>query len=335
MRSDILRGAAAYGLSLAKAQIKAIPTHADITVTRRCTLDCPYCRATAQAGPEMSAEEILDAASVLYDLGNRYVSLTGGEPLLREDLPQILSGLSKRTRITSLLTNGTLLTEERLDELARSRLMSLGISVDGIRPSPEPKSCDVEFLEMVRRVSTRYGFKVTLMSTLKRSSCEETVAMIDRLTDMGFWVTVNLLMADSGSWRLRGNATELAFKEEDIPQLKASLDRLSRMKRVIWTPRFFERIPDYLRGQQVFDCCAGTHTLSIDCDGRVMPCVDLPPTEIHYTGLKEAFPLPLPKCRGCMWSCYFEESYRLSHPVLASKDLLARLFLPRFLQRPR
>jgi cyclic pyranopterin phosphate synthase len=111
-----------------------------LSVTDRCNLRCSYC----MPEPEyvwlpreniLQFEEIEQLADVFLDLGVDKVRLTGGEPLLRRDLPTLVARLASRPRIGDLAmtTNGVLLADHA-DALARSGLHRLTVSLDTLQP---------------------------------------------------------------------------------------------------------------------------------------------------------------------------------------------------------
>ncbi|HYH05065.1 MAG TPA: radical SAM protein [Bacillota bacterium] len=100
----------------------------DIMVTYRCNLNCKKCYAP-KSGYEASFDEITKAVNKLYDGGIRRIVLTGGEPLVREDLPQIAAYIKKKGFEVYLSTNGLLL-KERWEEMAPF-LSWISISLDG------------------------------------------------------------------------------------------------------------------------------------------------------------------------------------------------------------
>lgn len=111
-----------------------------ISVTDRCNLRCQYCRPMGQGeflphGELLTFEEILQVVRVLADHGVKKVRLTGGEPLLRKGLTELVSGISSVEGIEdiSLTTNGVLLAQfaKRLKEAGLKRV---NISLDSLRP---------------------------------------------------------------------------------------------------------------------------------------------------------------------------------------------------------
>jgi MoaA/NifB/PqqE/SkfB family radical SAM enzyme len=109
-----------------------------LSVTNRCQCACPRCAVNGGRkadAPELTGEEIKKLITEAAALGAREVSFFGGEPLLREDLAELISftsGLGLRTAINS---NGLLLDEAAAKNLARAGLNIAGISLDD--PSPE------------------------------------------------------------------------------------------------------------------------------------------------------------------------------------------------------
>ena len=104
-------------------------------ITRRCDLRCAHC--LVDGGPAGAAEldtaEALDLVDQLAALGVRAVTLSGGEPLLRGDWPDLAARVRERGMVLRLSTNGHLLDREVLAELLRLGTEQVLVSVDGIR----------------------------------------------------------------------------------------------------------------------------------------------------------------------------------------------------------
>ncbi|HET9274564.1 MAG TPA: GTP 3',8-cyclase MoaA [Gemmatimonadales bacterium] len=111
-----------------------------ISVTDRCNLRCRYCMPEAEyvwlpRSSILSFEEIDRLAGIFAGLGVSKIRLTGGEPLLRHDLPTLVSLLSRREAIRdlALTTNGVLLAREA-EALHRAGLRRVTVSLDTLRP---------------------------------------------------------------------------------------------------------------------------------------------------------------------------------------------------------
>jgi len=112
-----------------------------ISLTDRCNFDCFYCHNEGLGdtrGPsepdenEMSTEKVLRIARVAHEYGIRNFKLTGGEPMLRADLDEIVEGIAalEGTEV-SMTTNGTFLPG-RATELAEAGLERLNVSLDAL-----------------------------------------------------------------------------------------------------------------------------------------------------------------------------------------------------------
>jgi len=108
-------------------EARPLPKSFVIELTRRCNNRCLYCylpegpsaqNCQRDRSSEMSTREVIDAISKLRgEAPVQSIALSGGEPLLREDLPEILSFLQNQGIAPVIITNGTLLTQERVASL--------------------------------------------------------------------------------------------------------------------------------------------------------------------------------------------------------------------------
>jgi 12,18-didecarboxysiroheme deacetylase len=105
-------------------------------MTRRCNLKCVHCYAFAEGegykGKELSTEEGKRLIDDLSDFGVPVILFSGGEPLLREDLPLLIDYAVKKGLRAVISTNGTLITEERARIFSGFALSYIGVSLDGI-----------------------------------------------------------------------------------------------------------------------------------------------------------------------------------------------------------
>jgi len=103
-------------------------------LTRRCNLACVHCRASSECGPypgEMSTKECLRLMDEIDLLGKPIIIMTGGEPLLRSDIFVLARyGNQKGFRMV-MATNGTLITQEIAEEMKRSEIQRVSVSLDG------------------------------------------------------------------------------------------------------------------------------------------------------------------------------------------------------------
>ena len=99
-------------------------------VTRRCNLSCVHCRASALRGPypgELDTGRCLRLLDEIAAFSQPIIILTGGEPLLREDIFEIAGYGNRKGLRMVLATNGTLLSEETVGNMVRSGIRRVSV----------------------------------------------------------------------------------------------------------------------------------------------------------------------------------------------------------------
>jgi len=154
-------------------------------VTRQCNLRCLHCyaRAGAAAAPdELSREEGLSLLADLARFGVPVVLFSGGEPLMRKDLLELVAWTVKHGMRAVISTNGTLITREVAQRLQGLGLSYVGISVDGMETTHDrfrgqPGSFAAAMAGV--RHCQEAGLKVGLRFTVSRLNVQEVPAIFD------------------------------------------------------------------------------------------------------------------------------------------------------------
>jgi MoaA/NifB/PqqE/SkfB family radical SAM enzyme len=108
------------------------PLFVHIEVTHRCNVSCSMCYQDCKLSPE-SELTLAEIKHVIDQLPKWCIlSLTGGEPFLREDIASILEYGMKRGKC-SILTNGSVVTDSHIDMMVRNRLLLMAVSIDGMK----------------------------------------------------------------------------------------------------------------------------------------------------------------------------------------------------------
>ncbi|MCJ7684603.1 MAG: radical SAM protein, partial [Desulfobacteraceae bacterium] len=103
-------------------------------LTRRCNLNCVHCRAGSERGPypgELNTTQCLELLAQISEVGKPIVILTGGEPLLREDIFDLARRGTQLGLRMVMATNGTLLTPGIIEKMKSSGIKRVSISIDG------------------------------------------------------------------------------------------------------------------------------------------------------------------------------------------------------------
>jgi len=169
--------------------LSSAPVEVDIAITGRCNLRCCYCYYADEmtARGDLPTDRWLAFFEELGRLAVRRVYVTGGEPFTRPDLFELIDGIIANRMRYALLTNGTLLTEERLacfdQGRRRARLDYIQVSIDGSRAEIHDQSRPASFERAIGglRLLVAGGFHAPVRITVNRHNVgdlEETVHLL-------------------------------------------------------------------------------------------------------------------------------------------------------------
>lgn len=159
--------------------------------TNQCNLECVHCYAGAESEPKVGELTTAEGKRLLDDLadyGAPVVLFSGGEPMVREDLAELVAYAADAGIRPVLSTNGTLLTTDRARELKKAGLAYAGVSVDGLAErNDEFRGVDGAFRAAVEGIETclDVGLKTGLRYTVTRQNVGDLDGVVDLLSDIG------------------------------------------------------------------------------------------------------------------------------------------------------
>src|SRR5438105_9535417 len=115
------------------------PILAHVIPMRRCNLSCTYCNEYDDFSKPVDLPLMCQRLDRLADLGTTIITISGGEPLLHLDLDLIVAHIRRRGMIAGMITNGYLLTADRIRRLNRAGLEHMQISIDNVMPDDVSK----------------------------------------------------------------------------------------------------------------------------------------------------------------------------------------------------
>src|SRR5437868_8603514 len=131
-----LRGMRAVARALVSTEH---PLLAHLIPIRRCNLACKYCNEFDDFSKPVPTELMFRRVDKLGELGTSVITISGGEPLLHPELDAIISRIRHHGMVAGLITNGYLLTAERIQRLNHAGLEWLQISIDNVTPADVSK----------------------------------------------------------------------------------------------------------------------------------------------------------------------------------------------------
>jgi MoaA/NifB/PqqE/SkfB family radical SAM enzyme len=240
------------------------PVAAHLIPIRRCNLSCAYCNEYDDHSAPVPTSDVLRRVDRLAALGTGVVTLSGGEPLLHPDLDDIIARIRARGIIATLITNGYLLSRERIERLNRAGLDHLQISIDNVVPDDVSKKSLKVLDQKLRLLAQHAEFNVTVNSVVGGGirTPDDALTIAQRARALGFSTTVGII--HDGSGRLR----PLDEREQAI------IEAVVKLGQSVFDFANYNRFQKNLAHGQPNDwhCRAGCRYLYVCEDGLVHWC---------------------------------------------------------------
>src|SRR5690349_16500131 len=176
------------------------PVLAHVISIRRCNLSCGYCNEYDDFSAPVPLAEVKHRLDLLANLRTTVVTLSGGEPLLHPELDDIIRHIRRRGMIAGMITNGYLLTAERIQRLNRAGLEHLQISIDNVMPDEVSKK-SLKVLDKKLQLLAEYAdFHVNINSVVGGGIRDPHDALVvgKRAVELGFTSTVGIIHDGEG-----------------------------------------------------------------------------------------------------------------------------------------
>jgi MoaA/NifB/PqqE/SkfB family radical SAM enzyme len=219
--AHIRRKAHAISFQLRQARVvaKAMksryhPIVAHIVPIRRCNLACTYCNEFDDVSKPVPLPTMLRRIDRLAELGTTVITISGGEPLLHPELDDIIRQIRKRGSIATLITNGYLLTPERIERLNRAGLDHLQISIDNVKPDEVSMKSLKVLDKKLQWLAEHATFQVNINSVIGTSERPEDAAEVARRArQLEFATTVGIVHDGEGQLRPLGEAEHRVYQQ--------------------------------------------------------------------------------------------------------------------------
>ncbi|HEY7511642.1 MAG TPA: radical SAM protein [Vicinamibacteria bacterium] len=230
---------------------------------RRCNLACAYCNEYDAVSKPVPTPEMLERVDLLGSLGTAMITVSGGEPLLHPELEALVARMRERGIIASLITNGYLLSPDRIRALNHAGLDYLQISIDNLEPD-EISMKSLRLLEpKLRWLAEHAEFGVNINSVVGAGikNPEDALVIARRARALGFTSSIGILHDGRGQLRRLGDR-EMAVYEE----LKRLGSKGDARVNAIFQDNLARGLPNR------WSCRAGSRYLYVDEDGLVSYC---------------------------------------------------------------
>ena len=176
------------------------PVMAHIIPMRQCNLSCKYCNEYDKVSKPVPLETMKRRIDLLGRLGTNIVTISGGEPLLHPDLDDIIRHMRTYPIIAGMITNGYLLTAERIQRLNRAGLDHLQISIDNVNPDDVSKKSLKVLDKKLQLLSQHADFHVNINSVVGGGvrNPHDALVISRRALQLGFTSTVGIIHDGDG-----------------------------------------------------------------------------------------------------------------------------------------
>ncbi len=253
------------------------PYRMDLAITYRCNNACAHCyNGRPRTYPELSTSAWFGIIDKLWEIGIPHLVFTGGEPTLRDDLPQLIKYAEEKGQITGLNTNGRKFNDESyLQTLVESGLDHIQITFESSVPDIHDEmvyhtgawSQTLSGLKNAIK-NHKYVMTNTTMLSTNKHTIPDTLRL---LGDLGVrTVGLNALIYSG-----KGKTVGTGLSESELQELLFSAREItdSYNQKLIWyTPTQYCNFDPVINDLGVKGCTAALYNMCIEPNGDVIPC---------------------------------------------------------------
>jgi radical SAM protein with 4Fe4S-binding SPASM domain len=255
------------------------PLRMDLALTFRCQNDCVHCYAGGpHETPELTTEQWKQVIDKLGEIGVFILTFTGGEPTLREDLPELLRYGQEKGMVTGLITNGRKLKDASfVSVLEKSGLDFVQVTLESHKPEIHDKMTSeqgswAETVEGIKNAAKSQIY-VSTNTTLSKHNAAEFLATIDFIKALGVdGFGCNSLIY---SGKAPEASEEFALSVEELntllPRIRDKAHQVG-LKFLWYTPTQYCHFDPVKLGLGVKSCTAAMINACVGPNGDVYPC---------------------------------------------------------------
>jgi mycofactocin radical SAM maturase len=257
-------------------------------ITSACNLKCKHCLSNSGKphSNELSTKEAKKLIDSLEKMKVLYINFSGGEPLLRPDIFELLEYASQKKLGIDLLTNGALITKDVIERLEETNIFHLQVSLDGIGKTHDQfRGINGSYERSIKAIKLLRGadYGVSISSAVTKQNIDEIPKIIDLAVDLGANLYKTTLFMPTGRGRESADSYELTSQEVKsfasmlMEKKKEIGDKITISNEEIY-PWLTERTNKKnsnsfkVEDSSKIGCTAGNSSLYITPDGKITPC---------------------------------------------------------------
>lgn len=297
-----------------------IPASATFELTSNCNFNCKMCyihSPSCNHGGELSAAQWISLGEQARELGVIFLLLTGGEPLMRKDFPEIYTALKKMGFIISINTNGSLLCGKIAELFKDNPPSRLNVSLYGADEETYRRLCGTQqfdkVIENIRHMRD-IGIDVKINCSITPDNCEDIEKIYELTKSLGLHIKLTTYMYPP----VRQNPDNTGFNPCRLSPSRAAYYRVKYSLLCLGEDEFLRRSEglsslfdaedecvDGIDADRGVRCRAGRSALWIDRLGNACPCGMIPQKSCN------AVKMGLAEC----WQTVSSETARIKTPL--------------------
>jgi MoaA/NifB/PqqE/SkfB family radical SAM enzyme len=278
------------------------PYSINLEITKKCNAKCDFC----DYWKTKQENVISDYGPIVKKIDPVMVTLTGGEPMLRKDICDIIKNIRKAVPSVymAMINNGSLMTVEKAKQLYEAGMNQIAFSVDFLDDRHD-KSRGIPGLwnhmsEIIPQIA-KIGFDSVQMNwIIMEENFDQTEAAAKLCKEWG----INISYTSYSDLKNMNDSHFLsAPKMKELPQVIENLKQFKYKNKTVRSSDYYlNHIPQYYSGQKIAGCPAGLKWIQVTPEGWYKPCSELPPTTFwedydHKKSFKKQ------DCTLCWYGC--------------------------------
>jgi MoaA/NifB/PqqE/SkfB family radical SAM enzyme len=282
---------------------RRMPVLVNFEVTLRCNARCGFCDYW-KTDPSARLEELSSYADAARFFNPMLFTFTGGEPLLRRDLEDLVAAVVAATRLkyVIVLTHGGMLSIERARSLWNAGVNQFNISLDYLDERHDRArgipGLGARILATVQQMRAAGIDSIRFNTVIKRDNLDSIMPIVRAAVELDCGVNLSVY-TDAKN----GNREHLleASEHQRVDALITELLAFKRANRGVITNSdyYLEQVPRYVRSEITEPCRSGIRTVHLNPSGHVKRCPDFP-TNFHWRDFRRYEPV---SCNACYYAC--------------------------------
>ncbi len=279
------------------------PKLVNLEITKLCNATCDFC----DYWQTRHEERITDYRPVIKKINPLVTVITGGEPMLRKDLPDIVRQIKECSMFifVSMVTKGDLLTVEKAGQLFDAGMDQIAVSLDFPGETHDkyrgiPGLWD-QISDLMPKLAQAYPQKTFVLNTIiMEDNLDYIVDIAKKAREWGVRVSFSSYSV------MKTNNEDHFIKDEKLRRVKDLVAELIDLRRqwkgtILSTEYYLNEIPAYFERGGVPDCLAGISFIQVTPSGHLKRCSEMP-VVAHYSDYAPDL-FGKTECTACWYSC--------------------------------